>query len=163
MTPYEFRALSDRAEIGDVLHRYYRGVDRRDWALVRSCFFDDAHNDYAPFYQGGVDEFMDFLRDPAGFGLFDRTFHFVGNMLIELAGDSDLDTADAETYVMAQHTSAADAGNTTRNFLTVWLRYLDRFERREGRWAIADRRIEVEWIRNDVGGMWMDVPGQAPR
>ena len=23
--------------------------------------------------------------------------------------------------------------------------------------------IEVEWIRNDVGGMWMDVPGQAPR
>ncbi|CAM2785391.1 nuclear transport factor 2 family protein [Prescottella defluvii] len=159
MTPYEPRALSDRAEIGDVLHRYYRGVDRRDWGLVRECFFDDAHNDYAPFYQGGVDEFMDFLGDPAGFGLFDRTFHFVGNMLIDLAGD----TADTETYVMAQHTSAADAGNPTRNFLTVWLRYLDRFERRDGRWAIADRRIEVEWIRNDVGGSWMDVPGQAPR
>ncbi len=64
---------------------------------------------------------------------------------------------------MAQHTSAADAGHATRNFLVVWLRYLDRFERRDGRWAIADRRIEVDWIRNDVGGGWMDVPGQAPR
>jgi SnoaL-like protein len=156
---YELRALADRAEIGDVLLRYFRGVDRRDWNLVRGCFFEDAHNDYAPFYQGGLDDFMQFLADPGGFGLFDRTFHFTGNQLIELDGD----TADAETYAMAQHTSAADAGHATRNFLVVWLRYLDRFERRDGRWAIADRRIEVDWIRNDVGGGWMDVPGQAPR
>ncbi|RVW06298.1 nuclear transport factor 2 family protein [Rhodococcus spongiicola] len=155
MTPEE---LSDRAEIGDVLLRYFRGVDRRDWALVRRCFHDDAQNNYAPFYQGDVDNFMQFLADPAGFGLFDRTFHFAGNQLIELAGD----TADTETYAMAQHTNAADAGNPNRGFLTVWLRYLDRFERRDGRWAIADRRLEVEWIRNDVGGHWLDVPGRTP-
>lgn len=154
MTPEE---LCDRAEIEDVLHRYFQGVDRRDWTRVRACFFDDAHNDYTPFYQGGIDDFMRFLADPNGFGLFDRTFHFAGNRLIDLAGD----TADAETYAMAQHTSAADAGASTRNFLTVWLRYLDRFERRDGRWAIADRRIEVDWIRNDVGSGWLDVPGRA--
>lgn len=159
MAADELRALSDRAEIDDILLRYFRGVDRRDWDLVRGCFFGDAHNDYAPFYQGGLDDFMQFLADPAGFGLFDRTFHFAGNRLIELDGDA----ADTESYAMAQHTSAADAGRSTRNFLTVWLRYLDRFERRDGHWAIADRRIEVDWIRNDVGGSWMDVPGQAPR
>ncbi|WP_305094215.1 nuclear transport factor 2 family protein [Prescottella sp. R16] len=155
----ELRALSDRAEIGGVLLRYFRGVDRRDWNLVRGCFFEDARNDYAPFHQGGLDDFMQFLADPGGFGLFDRTFHFAGNQLIELDGD----TADTETYAMAQHTSAADAGHSTRNFLTVWLRYLDRFERRDGRWAIADRRIEVDWMRNDAGDGWVDVPGRAPR
>ena len=159
MTPRDSPALGDRAEIGDVLLRYFRGVDRRDWTLVRSCFFADARTDYAPFYQGGIDDFMRFLEDPAGFGLFDRTFHFAGNQLIELDGDGG-DTAETEVYAMAQHTSAADAGQSTRNFLTVWLRYLDRFERRDGRWAIADRRIEVDWIRNDVGAGWMDVPGR---
>ncbi|RVW02920.1 nuclear transport factor 2 family protein [Rhodococcus xishaensis] len=155
MTPEE---LSDRAEISDVLLRYFRGVDRRDWALVRRCFHADAQTNYAPFYEGGVDNFMQFLTDPAGFGVFDRTFHFAGNQLIELAGD----TAETETYAMAQHTNAADAGNPTRSFLTVWLRYLDRFERRDGRWAIADRRLEVEWIRHDVGESWLDVPGRNP-
>lgn len=154
VTPDE---LSDRAEIGDVLLRYFRGVDRRDWDLVRSCFFPDARNDYAPFYEGGLDDFLHFLADPHGFGLFDRTFHVAGNQLIELDGAGG---AAVETYATAQHTSAVDAGGPTRNVLIVWLRYLDRFERRGGRWAIADRRIAVEWIRSDVGGGWLDVPGR---
>ncbi len=141
-----------------MLLRYFRGVDRRDWNLVRGCFFEDAHNDYAPFYQGGLGRLHAVPRGPGGFGLFDRTFHFTGNQLIELDGD----TADAETYAMAQHTSAADAGHATRNSWSCGC------ATSTGSSAATagghpDRRIEVDWIRNDVGGGWMDVPGQAPR
>ncbi|MCE2463994.1 MAG: nuclear transport factor 2 family protein, partial [Dehalococcoidia bacterium] len=38
--------LADRAAIRDVMILYARGLDRRDFDLVRSCFTDDAYADY---------------------------------------------------------------------------------------------------------------------
>jgi SnoaL-like domain len=35
-----------RLDIADVLVRYASGIDRRDWALFRSCFTDDCMADY---------------------------------------------------------------------------------------------------------------------
>ena len=34
--------LLDRTEIKDVLYRYARGIDRRDFALVADCYTADA-------------------------------------------------------------------------------------------------------------------------
>ena len=31
-----------RADVADLLVRYASGIDRRDWALLRSCFTDDC-------------------------------------------------------------------------------------------------------------------------
>ena len=39
------RELWDRDNIAKVPRAYSRGVDRRDWALVRACFADDAYVD----------------------------------------------------------------------------------------------------------------------
>ncbi len=39
------RTLLDRAAIGDVILRYSRALDRRDWDEVASCFTPDAHAD----------------------------------------------------------------------------------------------------------------------
>ena len=44
MTPQE---LSDRAEIQDVIVRYGWAIDTKDWALLDTCFTDDAHVDYS--------------------------------------------------------------------------------------------------------------------
>ncbi len=35
-----------RQDIAEVLVRYATGIDRRDWALLRSCFTDDCEADY---------------------------------------------------------------------------------------------------------------------
>jgi hypothetical protein len=35
-----------RQDVADVLVRYATGIDRRDWALLRSCFTDDCEADY---------------------------------------------------------------------------------------------------------------------
>jgi hypothetical protein len=152
----DLQAICDRLEIDHVLKQYYRGVDRTDYDLVRSCFFEDAQADYTPFFKGGLDGFMDYLQGPTALGGFTRTFHFAGNTLIELAGD----VAHTEVYVMAQHTTV-DEHDWAGAFVIVWLRYVDRLERRAGEWKIADRRIAVEWIRKDDAGMWVDVPEAA--
>jgi hypothetical protein len=76
------------------------------------------------------------------------THHQTGNMLIRVEGD----TAWAETYVTAFH-----AVPTTAPPGTFWGgrdepyegvaggRYVDRLERRDGRWKIAERQTLVEW------------------
>jgi hypothetical protein len=48
-----------------------------------------------------------------------------------------------------------------RGVVTVWLRYVDRYERRDDVWKIARRKVVVEWLRRDTAGMWDDLPEEA--
>jgi hypothetical protein len=152
----EIDEIRDRLEIDAVLKRYYRGVDRSDYGLVRSCFFDDAQADYGPFFKGSLDEFIDYLQGPTALGGFTRTFHFAGNTLIEVDGD----TAHTEVYVTAHHT-AREGHEWEGAFVTTWLRYVDRCERRADEWRIAERHVVVEWIRKDTARGWQEVPAEA--
>ena len=42
--------LLDRAELTDLVMRYSRGVDRRDFALIRSTYHDDAIDDHGEMF-----------------------------------------------------------------------------------------------------------------
>ena len=146
--------LSDRCEIQDLLARYARGVDRRDWDLVRSIFHADAHDDHGE-YKGGVDGFIDWVSQRHA--RIEQSMHFLGNCLIEFAGD---DVALVETYFIAMQRLDADAG-TARTLLAqggvdtgdaavdvdILGRYIDRVERRESTWRIARRIVAFDSIR----------------
>ena len=41
--------LADREAIRDCLHRYCRGVDRCDEDMLRSAYWEDAHDDHVVF------------------------------------------------------------------------------------------------------------------
>jgi hypothetical protein len=126
--------LLDRSEILDCLHRYARGMDRHDRGLVRSAYHEDAIDDHAG-YVGPVDGFLDWAFEyHAG---QTRHQHYVTNHSVELDGDE----AHAETYYVFVGTDR-DVDAPLR---VVGGRYIDRFERREGRWAIAARVCLVEW------------------
>jgi hypothetical protein len=132
--------LLSRQQIADVIARYARGIDRLDFDLVRSCYHPDAYDDHGAM-KGTVDEFIDSAR--AFLPRFVATMHFLGNMLIEIDGD----VARAETYAVAYHRLdlGADGGKDD-----VWgIRYVDRFERRDGEWRIAYRVVAQEWRRVD--------------
>jgi hypothetical protein len=128
------QALLDRAEIVEVLHRYARAMDRHDRELARSVYHDDAvdvHGSQA----FPVEDFLDWA-----FAYHDTQLHhqhFVTNETIDLDGD----TAHAETYYLFvgryadRDTPLTLAGG----------RYVDRLERRDGRWAIAKRVCTAEW------------------
>ena len=132
--------LLARQEIADVIYRYARGIDRMDFDLVRSCYHPDAYDDHGAM-KGGVEEFIESGR--AFLPRFEATMHFMGNMLIEVSGE----TARAETYAVAYHREARDDGSGRDD---IWgIRYVDRFEKRSGEWKIAHRVVAQEWRRVD--------------
>jgi hypothetical protein len=145
-----------REQIRDVILRYYRGVDRLDWDLVRSCFHPDAHASYPPFFEGGPDELLAFLSGDDGVAGFTRTMHMAGNMVVEVAGD----VGRAETSCIAYHESRPDQ-EWAGAFVTIWMRSVDRFQCRDGVWRIARREIVAEWVRQEQGVTFLELPPEA--
>jgi len=133
--------MAERA-IGRVIHAYSRGVDRYDFDAVRDCYWPDATDDHGA-YNGGVDGFMDFVR--GALARFDRTGHFLGNMLIDV--DLETGVARAETYAVAYHGYTRADG--TQTDMVSGLRYVDRFDRRREEWRIAARVCPFDWWRAD--------------
>ena len=146
--------IADRLDIQDNMARYARGVDRRDWDRVREVFHPDAQDDHGE-YKGGVDGFIEWVtKRHANVA---QSMHFLGNCLIEFAGD---DTALVETYYIAMQRLEEDAG-TALTFLVsggggtpsgavdvdILGRYIDHFERREGAWKVARRVVAFDSIR----------------
>jgi ketosteroid isomerase-like protein len=143
----------DQQEITDVIHRYCRGIDRRDYDLVRACYHPDASDDHGDF-RGGVDAFIDYVQGTLP--RFEHTMHFIGNVLVEPVGDR----ARAESYAVAHHHMRASSSKPERD-LTVGLRYVDDFERRAGQWRIAARACAFEWWRYDLVAPNPWRPGDA--
>lgn len=129
---------SDEDLIREVLHRYARGVDRRDWDLVRSCYHADA-TDWHGQHHGGVDGLIAQMRERHA--RIDSSMHFISNVLVEVSGD----TATSEAYCQAYLRSPGAPGPASTR--TVRCRYLDRLERRDDAvWRIADRVVVYESI-----------------
>lgn len=128
------QALVDRAEIVDCLNRYARGMDRHDREMVRSAYHEnaiDVHGSQA----FDVEDFIDWA-----FAYHEPQLHhqhYVSNITIEVHGN----TAHSECYYLfvaryADHeTPLTVAGG----------RYVDRFERKGGHWAISTRVCTAEW------------------
>jgi len=140
-------------EIRDVLARYTRGIDRMDRELVLSCYHAGAYDDHGAF-QGTAEEFADWVAEALSY--FDTTTHFLGQQLVELEGDR----AHSETYCVAYHRRAARDGEEGHD-LWMGLRYVDRFERRDGEWRIADRRCAFDWTRHDPITEEWQLPPEA--
>ncbi|MGB5077723.1 MAG: nuclear transport factor 2 family protein [Sphingorhabdus sp.] len=125
------RALLDRVALTDLVMRYCRGIDRRDFALVRSLYHDDATDDHGMMFQGSADDYVAWL--PGTLNAFDCTIHSITNSLFVVDGD----VAEGEHNVQAFHRTKAPE----RQELTIFGRYLDRYERRDGLWKFAHRQL----------------------
>ena len=135
----KLQELIARLEIEDVLCRYARGVDRRDWALVKECYHPDAIDQHGEFV-GDPDAFIEWVSERHASVPF--SMHFLGNCLFEFESP---DLAIVETYFIAlqRRTTAAASPDCkpTGTDYEVFARYCDRFERREGAWRIAARQV----------------------
>jgi hypothetical protein len=138
----EVRSLLDEAAIRRVHLDYCRGIDRRDWELVRSCYHADAIDHHGPF-SGGIDDFIGWALE--SLHSVASTTHFVGNQIVDLDGDAAWHEAYCIAFHRLQATDAAPAVDWVVN-----LRYLDRMERRDGSWKIADRLVVHDSDRRDL-------------
>ena len=126
--------------------RYARGIDRCDLALVESCYHPGATDDHGSF-KGPIEEFIPWVETQLE--AFESTMHFMGNIFIVLDGA----VAHVETYCVAYHRLKDQDVDTL-----FGLRYVDRFEKRDGEWRIAERCIVAEWNRIDDE----NAPGFGP-
>jgi hypothetical protein len=123
--------LLAKQAITEQLHRYCRGIDRMDAELTLSVWHPDGTADYGGLYRGSAAGFVDWLWPVHAAMVGHR--HEVSNILIELDGDR----AASETYVFVTLRVLEPDGSMTD--IVGQGRYLDRWERRAGVWAIAHR------------------------
>lgn len=140
--------VADRLAIMDVLNRYARGIDRCDLAVLKSVWWDDALVDYGTGDAPALGWSEAVLPALAAMR---RTQHFLGNMLIDIDGD----TATAETYCRAWHEVDSPEGPQE---MDVGGRYLDRLDKRDGDWRLIHRRYVLDWSRNCPSTAQWDGP-----
>ncbi len=132
--------LLDERDVHEVLLRYCRGVDRCDVELIDSCFHPDARDDHGNWMCSGR-EIAKIIVDRVLPGDA-SAMHFLGNVKIEVDGD----TAYAESYLLAFRAYRPKGRPVTR---TRALRFVDRLERRDGKWRISERVAVDNWNRID--------------
>lgn len=129
--------LLAREEITDVVKALARGTDRLDRELMASCYHPDGTDDHNVFRGTGT-EFAQWVVDTLPH--FQTTMHFIGPPRIRNEGDR----AEVDTYCVAHHVSRPDDAGLQTD-MVLGLRYVDRFERRDGRWLIAKRVCSFDW------------------
>jgi len=127
------QALLDKEAIREVSLRYTRGIDRHDDALLASAYHADALDDHGAFIGPG-DAFVEYANRAHAQNWVCHQ-HYVTNQTIDLTGD----TAHCESYFLAVLKRPDGICDM------VGGRYVDRVERRDGRWAVAARICMVEW------------------
>lgn len=148
MSTPDVETMLAKQEITEVMYRYCRAMDRMDRKLAESIWHSDGTTKFEDAYTTGTDGetvhvggfegtaagFLDYVWPWHEQGFLCHS-HQVSNILIEVDGDS----ASSEAYMTAcLRSKPADEHGE----LIVRGRYLDRWSKREGRWAI-DHRLYV--------------------
>jgi hypothetical protein len=150
--PTDLQRLADRQAIQDCVHRYARGIDRRNWEFLASAFHPGAMLHQGDF-KGTIEEML--ANVAARHAAIEQSAHLLTNILIEFDNDNG---AVVETYYLAYLRNAhlpamvrtallgdgaPEAGKIDMRSLG---RYIDRFECRDGHWRIAKRVCIAETL-----------------
>ncbi len=155
MSTFEINELVDRQHIADVLALYCERLDEYDISAMAAVFTEDVVTDYGAG-RGGTVVGREAVRQRIGDAQaeFRRTSHQLGQSRVIITGES----AEAVTYVTAWHEWPDGRQAALR------LRYLDRLRRQtDGRWLIAQRRVEALGVEGFDGVTWNWVERRAPQ
>jgi hypothetical protein len=124
--------LLAKQAITERLNDYCRAMDRIDDDLGRSVFHPQALANSGTMFDGTGYGFIDFVHESHSAMLSQN--HAISNISIRIDGD----TAGSETYV-TMHGRIKGEGDAIMQIKSLG-RYIDRWEKRDGQWRIADRR-----------------------
>jgi len=135
MTDELMQEMLDEHELRRLVHRYCRAVDRGHIAELRSLYHHDASDTHGGFSSGSAGDFIDQIA--AARPYLRSMQHHVTTTNFVIDGD----IAEGEIYTIATHTFIADGRDVD---IIVGGRYLDRYEKRNGTWKIAERAIVTD-------------------
>ena len=132
--------ISDRIQIDDLLIRYCRAIDTKDWKLLDTCYTADADVDYTT--SGGIKGKYPEVRAwlEKALAPFDMTQHLITNTSLELSGDR----ATARTIVF--NPMGMKNADGSLHIFYVGAYYVDKLVRTPDGWRIAERFEEQAFM-----------------
>jgi len=136
---------ADRLAIRELVEAYAHCADRRDAKGQMALFTADTH--FVVYMNAKDPKPSQELHTRAELApVFDdlnkyiATQHFVGQSTILTL---TTDRATGEAYTMAHHLSV---DGDKRQLMIAALRYGDTFEKKDGTWLFAERKLYVDWL-----------------
>ena len=105
--------LIDKDAIRELVLCYSRAVDRKDVALLRDLYTDDATDTHGDSFDGSADEYCEFIE--ASLPYMPYSGHHVCNHLVSVEGDE----GNGEVYALAYHV-IPDQGGGAAGRKTSW-------------------------------------------
>ena len=143
------RETADRQQIYDCIMRYCLGIDRFDREVVASAYHPGAIDDHG-YFVGPAEQFVD-IAIALHLKHHRRTQHMITNHYCRLEGDM----AHSESYFLFRSLNREAPWHSIFSG-----RYIDRLERRDGRWGIVARIcvVEVRDEHTDPDGSDSEAP-----
>ncbi len=137
-------SLEDKQAITEVLYRYARAVDRLDLEGIADCYHPDARDRHGA-YDGDIPGLIADIAERHR--TIDYAQHFITNVLIDFDGP---DTAYLEASCLCYLRQERAEGAEEQELMTIKCRYVDRFERRDGAWKVADRVVAFDEVQRSM-------------
>lgn len=130
------RELQAKEAIRDRLTRYLRGIDRNDGELLQETFWPDALVDHghSRFRGDSIGKIFPSTSTHATH----RQVHYLMNLLIEIHGDEAISEAQALYCAETER-------NDVAYLISRSVRYIDRWDKRDGQWRVFHRTVAENW------------------
>lgn len=128
MSDFEAKQL-----IQELVYRYCRGVDRRDYVSLAKLYHKDSIDEHGEMFSGSGADFVKWL--PQVLSGMKVTSHTVTNHLISVKGHE----AEGEVYCTAYHIT-----NDGQEVI-IGGRYLDKYVFEGEVWQFKHRKIVMDW------------------
>lgn len=137
MSDSTLATLLAKEEIRELGMLYSRGVDRKDAALLRSLYTQDATDTHGGTFDGSAEDYVTFLE--RSFPYMRYSGHHICNHLITVEGDK----GEGEIYAYAFHIIPDGKGGWLEDLRLV--RYIDHYRKEDGRWRFAKRLVTYDY------------------
>ena len=153
--PDTHSSLAIRNALIDSYNNYARGVDSKDWQLVRNCFADQVTIDYGsissptgdPAVPRRADDWVAQVRSVIDG--FDITRHTITNHRVDISGS----TVSCSAYLLADHVIFANPDVTLvseQEVVTVVGEYTNSYERAGDTFRICKSQLVVNWSSGNM-------------
>ena len=141
----QLQQSADRLAIRDLVDQYAYCADTRDAQGQMALFTEDTR--FIVFMDAKSSEPTQVINKRADlFPVFDNlntyraTMHFNGQSTVQQLSDA---SAAGITYCIAHHQTIKDGVQT---LMIANIKYHDSFEKQNGKWLFAERKLMVDWI-----------------
>ncbi|MCA0448237.1 MAG: nuclear transport factor 2 family protein [Proteobacteria bacterium] len=114
---------------------YSRAIDRRDMAMLRSLYHDDACERHGRMFAGGPDAYVTWVEE--ALSKYAMTSHYVTNTSFFIEGDR----GEGEIYKINYHRTHGPQAQET----ITGSRSFDIYRREGGCWRFQSRDIALDW------------------